>query len=94
MLDASVAIQVTVVKPTGNEFPDGALLTTGDRSTRSPTVGVPNDTLVSAPFASAITLGGAVIVGGLLSEGLAELGPVDPEEELVDPEEELVGCEA
>jgi hypothetical protein len=63
--EESVAVQVTLVVPTGNP-PDGAsLLTTGEGSTISVTVAFPRDTCVRVPPEDTVdTSGGAVIDGG------------------------------
>jgi len=66
--DASLAVQVTLVIPSGNP-PAGALLvTTGLASQMSLTVGVPRFTVVP-PLAvcSEVTGAGAVIVGTVVS---------------------------
>ena len=67
----SVAVQVTMVAPTGNRLSRGAsLVIMGAGSTRSLAVAVPNsndNTGVSAPVASLETAAGAVIVGSVVS---------------------------
>ena len=67
LLDASLAVQVIVVVPTGN--PDGALLmTVGAGSLSSVTVGVPREArTVNGPVDIVVMSGGAAITGGVVS---------------------------
>ena len=67
--EASVAVQVTTVMPTGK--PTGALLVTaGLASTVSETVGVPKPTADKTPLASCVMSVGAVMVGAMVSTTL------------------------
>jgi len=65
---ASVAVQVTVVGPTGNVEPDGGLHVTGrGPSTRSIAFAANVTTAPLGPVASAVTLAGTVSAGGVVS---------------------------
>jgi len=65
--EASLAVQTTVLVPSGNP-PAGALLvTTGLASQMSLTVGVPRLTGTARAVCSAETAAGAVIAGGVVS---------------------------
>ena len=68
MPEASVAVHVTVVVPTGND-PSASFVRIGEGSTRSITVTFPYriSTIVSEPVASAVIVSGAVISGGVVS---------------------------
>ena len=66
---ASLAVQTTVVLPSGNV--DGALLVAATVPSRASTAtAVPMETAVRAPVASAVTSGGAFMRGGVLSGGI------------------------
>ncbi len=63
---ASVAVQVTTVVPGGNSA-GASFVTAGAGSRASLTTGEPRPTAVSGLVASAVTGGGAVIEGGVVS---------------------------
>lgn len=69
--DASVAVQVTVVVPSGNpvisDAPGESLVTLGDGSLLSNTNGLPRLTGVSWPVASTVIGGGVEIFGATVS---------------------------
>ena len=63
-----MAVHVTSVVPSANKT--GALLVTvGEESLSSVTIGAPRFNVVSAPDASEVILGGGVIDGGTVAGG-------------------------
>src|SRR6185436_10203736 len=76
LLFASVAVQTTRLVPTGNTA--GALLpTVGEASQASETPGVPKTTPVAKHcdgFALTVTVGGQVIIGGIVSNTVRSAG--------------------
>jgi len=65
--EASVAVQVTVVVPSGNRA-GASLVTAGLASHRSATCGVPRFTGVPASVVCSVVMpGGAVMLGGVVS---------------------------
>src|SRR5690606_39265339 len=70
--DMSVAVQVTIVIPTGKPIsdspaPEASKVIWGDRSELSNTFGFPRETTVIGPVASVTISGGGVITGGVVS---------------------------
>src|SRR6185295_18502831 len=67
--EASVAVQVTVVTPTGKQLPEGGLQTTTTPGQLSLAVVVKLTTVQGSPTVgvTAVTLAGQVIVGGCVS---------------------------
>jgi hypothetical protein len=66
--EKSVAVQMTVVVPNGKPSAVALLVTVGDGSALSPTIGDPSDTDVSALVDSILILGGGVIDGPIVSK--------------------------
>ena len=72
--DASCAVQVTVVMPTGK--PAGASFEIVATPTASDTTGVPSATGVLGPVASTVTVGGATMLGEVVSATVTVKLPV------------------
>ena len=70
----SVAVQVTVVVPTGNDS-GASFVTVGFESKTSAAVAVPRATAVSVPVASTVTSAGGVTVGGVVSKTVNDAWP-------------------
>ena len=63
----SVAVQLTVVVPSGNPADGASLVTVGEGSALSVTVGVPSDTFVRVPLDTVAMSAGAFMDGGSVS---------------------------
>ena len=82
--DASVAVQVTVVVPSGKQLPDGGLHTTVAPGQLSPIIGSANVTTVQVSpgwgvtavmFAGQVIVGGSTSITDTVNEQLAVLPP-------------------
>src|SRR5262245_57264572 len=68
LVEASFAVHVTVVRPTGKSIPPGALFpTNGEASQISSTIGDPMSSNVFAPVHSSVLSPGALMSGAILS---------------------------